>query len=201
MLLAMEKNKINRRNFEKMLNTLKNGRIVVLPTDSMYALCCSIFEKKALNKLYKIKKVDKTKPMSIICSDIKMASEYAIISNRAFKVLRKVTPGPYTFILNANRIVPKIMLTRRHTIGVRIPDNRLCTSLAKELGCPLISTSISSLFNEEVLDPYEIDKKLGKEIDLTVDVGRLPAYETTIIDFTLEEPEIIREGIGKIDFL
>ncbi len=201
MLLSMEKDKIKKKKFEKILSTLKNGGIVVLPTDSMYALCCSIFEKKAINKLYKIKKVEKEKPMSIICPDIKMASEYAIISNRAFKIIRKITPGPYTFILNANKIVPKIMLTRRHTIGVRIPDNKLCLSLTQELGCPLISTSISSLFDEPMLDPEEMDKKLKGDVELIVDVGKLPANETTIIDFTLDEPEIVRKGIGKIDFL
>ncbi len=183
------------------VNILKKGGVILLPTDSMYSLSCSVMEKKAINKLYKLKRADKFKPMSLICSDISMASEYALISNRAFKLIRRLTPGPYTFILEATKVVPKVMLTRRRTVGIRIPDKEIALDIVKKLGCPLLSTSISSIVDEDVLDPEELKKFFGNRVDCVVDGGKLYTDETTVIDLTSDEPEIIRKGLGEVDFL
>ncbi len=183
------------------VNILKKGGVILLPTDSMYSLSCSVMEKKAINRLYKLKKVDKFKPMSLICSGISMASEYALISNRAFKLIKRLTPGPYTFILEATKVVPKVMLTRRRTVGIRIPDKKISLDIVEKLGCPLLSTSISSIVDKDILDPDELRKFFGNRVDCVVDGGKLFTDETTIIDLTGDEPEIIRKGLGEVDFL
>jgi tRNA threonylcarbamoyl adenosine modification protein (Sua5/YciO/YrdC/YwlC family) len=180
------------------VDILRKGRIISYPTDSMYAIGCSILDKKAINQLYRIKAEDRQKPMSFLCDSIRMASQYVIISNNAYRLMKRVTPGPYTFILEAQNIVPKIMLTKRHTVGIRIPENEICLKMVERLGNPVISTSIHLRFGEDMQNPVTIHHRLKGVLDLVVDGGEIFPQESTILDLTGPEPEIVREGAGDV---
>ena len=201
MLLRINSYQPEPRHIKKVADILKRGGIIAYPTDSMYAIGCSILDKKAIKELYRIKDEEKHKPMSFICDSIQMASRYAVISNYAFRAIKRVVPGPYTFIFEANNVVPKIMLTKRHTVGIRIPANNICLSLTKELGNPIISTSINPHYGENLQDPHEIYSRMKGILDLVVDGGGIFPSPSTVIDFTDEVPEIVREGAGDISFL
>lgn len=201
MLLKINEFQPQPRHIQSAVEVLRNGGVIAYPTDSMYAIGCSIADKKAINQIYKIKDEDKHKPLSFICDDIRMASTYAIISNFAYRIMKRVVPGPYTFILEANNIVPKIMLTKRHTIGIRIPSNHICLALTKALGVPIISTSINPHYGENLQDPAVIHERLKGMLDIVIDGGEIFPAASTIIDLTGPYPEIVREGAGDVSFL
>jgi tRNA threonylcarbamoyl adenosine modification protein (Sua5/YciO/YrdC/YwlC family) len=129
------------RYLQMATDVLKNGGLIVYPTDSVYGLGCDLFNKNAVEKIYALKGNDKRKLLSFICADLKSISEYAYVSNPAYKIMRRLLPGPYTFILNASKQVPKILLEKRKTVGIRVPDNRVCQALLSEFDGPIISTS------------------------------------------------------------
>ena len=189
------------RHVQTAKQILRNGGVIAYPTDSMYAIGCSALDKKAINQLYKIKDEDKHKPLSFICDSIRMASQYVVISNYAYRIMKRVTPGPYTFILEANNIVPKIMLTKRHTVGIRIPHNNICLALAEALEFPIISTSLNPHYGEKLQDPVDIHDRLKGMIDLVVDGGEIFPQASTVIDLTGTAPEVVREGAGDVSFL
>jgi tRNA threonylcarbamoyl adenosine modification protein (Sua5/YciO/YrdC/YwlC family) len=142
--------------------------------------------------------MDGNKPLSFICSDLKDISRYAYVSNYAYKTMRRLLPGSYTFILKATKLVPKIALTKQKTVGIRIPDNKICLALVKELGNPIISTSVykpdESLYN----DPSEIEERFGKQLDLVIDGGVIVAEHSSIIDLSDDTPRVIRKGKGDV---
>ncbi|HOS99697.1 MAG TPA: L-threonylcarbamoyladenylate synthase [Acidobacteriota bacterium] len=201
MLLKINPHQPQLRHIQSAAEILRGGGVIAYPTDSVYAIGCSILDKKAINQLYRIKDEDRHKPMSFICDSIRMASQYAIISNFAYRIMRRVAPGPYTFILEANNIVPKIMLTKRHTVGIRIPKNEICLALAEQLENPIISTSLHPHYGENMQDPNEIHDRLKGVIDLVIDGGEIYAEPSTVIDLTGPSPEVVREGAGDISFL
>src|SRR5210317_1445627 len=129
------------RFIEKVVEILKKGGVVIYPTDTYYGIGCDIMNKKAIERIYQIKQRNKSKPFSFICSGLKNISHYAKVSNYAYKTMKRLLPGPYTFVLEGSRQVPKMMLTLRKTAGIRVPDNRICINLVKELGNPIISTT------------------------------------------------------------
>jgi tRNA threonylcarbamoyl adenosine modification protein (Sua5/YciO/YrdC/YwlC family) len=179
-------------------DVLRNGGLLIYPTDSVYGLGCDLFNKNAVEKIYKIKGNDKRKLLSFICPDLKRISEYASVSNTAYKIMRRLLPGPYTFILNATKQVPKILLEKRKTVGIRVPDNIVCQALLSEFGRPIISTS-ACLHEEEFLsDPDEIVETFAHLVDLFLDTGPGGLELSTIIDFTQEEPVVVRQGKGKL---
>ena len=124
------------------IDVIRKGGVMAYPTDTVYGLGCDLFDKKAIERIYQIKKMPKRKPLSFICSDLKHISEYAHISNKAYRLMKRLLPGPYTFILPATHKVPRLMLTKRRTVGIRIPDNKICMELLAQLGNPIISTSL-----------------------------------------------------------
>jgi len=174
---------------------LTRGGVICYPTDSVYGIGCDIFQRRAIEKIHWIKKLKKNKLLSFICSDIKQMNEYVIISNQTFKLIKRLLPGPYTFILSATTLVPKIMLTKRRTVGVRIPDNDICLEIVKYLGNPLITASALST-DEIYSDPDEIENEIGANLDILLDAGVIPYQQSTVVDLTGNEPQIIREGIG-----
>lgn len=198
MLLKINPFQPQPRLVQEAANVLKDGGVVAYPTDSMYAIGCSILDKKAINRLYKIKEEDKHKPLSFVCDSIRMASAFVTISNFAFRIMKRVAPGPYTFILEANNVVPKIMLTKRHTVGIRIPNNNISLSLVGALGNPVISTSIHPHYGENLQDPAEIFSRLRGLLDLVVDGGEVFPAASTVIDLTGPTPEVVREGAGEL---
>jgi tRNA threonylcarbamoyl adenosine modification protein (Sua5/YciO/YrdC/YwlC family) len=177
---------------------LRNGGLIVYPTDSVYGLGCDLFNKGAIEKIYQCKGNDKRKLLSFICPDLKGIAEYAYISNPAYKVMRHLLPGPYTFLLNASKRVPKILLENRKTVGIRVPDNAICQALLSEFGHPIINTSASLGDHAYLNDPEEIVETFERLADLFLDAGNGGLDPSTIIDFTQEEPVVIRQGKGKL---
>jgi len=177
---------------------LENGGLLIYPTDSVYGLGCDLLNKNAVEKIYRIKGNDKRKLLSFICPDLKGISEYAYVPNAAYKVMRHLLPGPYTFILNATKQVPRILLEKRKTVGIRVPDNAVCQALLAEFGRPVISTSACLQDQEFLHDPDAIEQTFTHLVDIFLDTGPGGLEPSTIIDFTQDEPVVIRQGKGRL---
>ena len=177
---------------------LRDGGLLIYPTDSVYGLGCNLFNKNAVEKIYQIKGNDKRNFLSFICADLKGISEYAYVSNTAYRVMRHLLPGPYTFILNATREVPRILLEKRHTVGIRVPNNVVCQALLSEFGRPIISTSANLPEQNFLSDTDEIAAVFVHKVDMFLDSGPGGLEPSTIIDFTQDEPVIVRQGKGKL---
>ncbi|MGK9369295.1 L-threonylcarbamoyladenylate synthase [Melioribacter sp. Ez-97] len=186
------------RFINKAVDVLRRGGVIIYPTDTVYGIGCDIFNQEALERIYTIKQDSGTKLFSFICPDLKDISKYAKVSDYAYKTMKKLLPGPYTFVLPAAKEVPKKLWTKRKTVGIRIPDNKVALMLAKELGNPIISTSVTNRKGEILYDPEEIRLIFNNQIDLMLSVGALEGKPSSIIDLSDEEPEIIREGAGDI---
>ncbi len=198
MLLKINPDNPQERLIDKCISILKNGGIIVYPTDTCYGIGCDIMNKKAIEKIYNLKNYDKKKPFSFICSDLTNISQYATISNYAYRTMKKLLPGPYTFILEGSREVPKMMLTKRKSAGIRVPDNKICINLTKKLGNPILSTTASIANDDFPTDPSFIHDHYGSRIDAVIDVGVLLDRPSSVISLIDDEPEIIREGLGDI---
>ena len=198
--------KINLQNPQQRLirsvaETLKEGGVIAYPTDTIYGLGCDLYQKDAIKRIHYLKRHTKTKRLSIICADLKDISNYAYVPDYAYRTMKTLIPGPYTFILEATKLVPKIMLTNQKTVGIRVPDNTISLALVKELGHPIITTSVTkpdeSLYNE----PEEIDQKFGRQLDIVIDGGTIMAAHSSIVDLTDERPQILRSGKGDVSFI
>lgn len=186
------------RLIRKAVDILKNGGIVIYPTDTVYGMGCDLFNKKGIEKIYMIARRHKQQPLSFICADLKDISHYARVSNYAYKTMKRLLPGPYTFILEASRLVPKIILPKRQTTGIRVPDNPICLALVSEFGQPVISTSVKDANDELMSDPREIEKRFGHCVDLIIDGGILVPEESSVISLVYDAAEIIRTGKGDV---
>ncbi|MBI3583605.1 MAG: threonylcarbamoyl-AMP synthase [Nitrospinae bacterium] len=186
------------RLIKKVVQILKNGGVIAYPTDTIYGIGCDIFNKKGIEKIYQIKKREKNKPMSFICADLSDISQYAIVSNYAYRIMNRCLPGPYTFILEASSKTPKKIMSKRKTVGIRIPDHKICLAIVAELGHPLITTSANISTEEELNNSDDIEDKLGHLLDLIIDEGPLISEPSTIVDLTGDSPAILREGKGEI---
>jgi tRNA threonylcarbamoyl adenosine modification protein (Sua5/YciO/YrdC/YwlC family) len=189
----------------RVVQALKKGGVVVIPTDTVYAYACSLGDREAPRRLYEIKGISPAKRLSILVPDIKTASRYASdIPNPVFRTMRRVMPGPYTFIFQASGEVPRIMLRKRRTVGIRLPDCPIVLAILAELGEPLLSSSVRSSADEFVLDPVAIEEASSDELAMVVDGGRLLNEPSTIVDLSEDEPVIVREGkgdLGELHFL
>jgi len=200
MLIRINPQNPQTRLIRKVVDSLEDGGVIAYPTDTVYGFGCSLYNKKGIERIYMIKRSEKNRPFSFICSDLKDISLYCKVSNYSYKTMKRLLPGPYTFILEGTKLVPKIMLTRRLTAGIRVPDNPICLALVRELGHPIISTS-AMLPNGEVLyDPAEIDRHVGKTLDLVIDGGALVSEPSSVIDLTGETPKVLRKGKGDVSF-
>ena len=186
------------RLIRKVVEVLKEGCVIGYPTDTIYGVGCDLINPEAIRKVHRLKGTDEKKPLSFICFDLKDIRRYAYVSNYAYKMMKRLLPGPYTFILQATKLVPKIAMTKQKTVGIRIPDNKICLALLKELGHPIISTSVykpdEGLFN----DPAEIEERFGKQLNLVIDGGVIVAEHSSIIDLSGETPKVIRNGKGDV---
>jgi tRNA threonylcarbamoyl adenosine modification protein (Sua5/YciO/YrdC/YwlC family) len=187
-----------KRLIAKAVDILKIGGVIAYPTDTIYGFGCDILNKKAIQRIYQIKKRDRSKPFSFICSDLKNISEYAQVTDYAYKTMKRLLPGPYTFILPGTKLVPKIMLTKRKTVGIRVPNNNICLAIVEALGHPIISTSIGWSGREVLSDPQQIEETFGSQIELTIDGGILPNLPSSIISLLDDLPEVIRAGQGEV---
>jgi tRNA threonylcarbamoyl adenosine modification protein (Sua5/YciO/YrdC/YwlC family) len=183
------------------VDILKNGGVIVYPTDTIYGLAADILNKEAVLKIFKIKKVSKQKLLSLIFSDLKGIADWAHIPNGAFRLMKRVLPGQYTFILPASKELPKSIVQKRTTMGVRVPDSEVVRRLVDELGRPLLSSSVPKGADDYFTDPGEIAERYNHEIDLILDGGIMPTLPSTVVDFTVDPPEILREGAGDVNVL
>jgi tRNA threonylcarbamoyl adenosine modification protein (Sua5/YciO/YrdC/YwlC family) len=195
--------KINSKNpqerlLTKVVEILKRGGIIAYPTDTYYGIGCDIMNKKSIEKIYQLKQRNKTKPFSFICSGLKNISDYAKVSNYAYKTMKRLLPGPYTFVLEGSKLVPKIMLTKRKTAGIRVPDNIICLALVKALGNPIINTSATMPDGTILYDPSLIEDFFHRRIDVVIDGGPVSGHPSSVISLIDDFPEIIREGLGDV---
>jgi tRNA threonylcarbamoyl adenosine modification protein (Sua5/YciO/YrdC/YwlC family) len=187
------------RLIKQVVDVLNKGGIIIYPTDTIYGLGCDIFQHRAIERICSIKKVEPQKAqLSFICYDLSDLSKYAKqLPTSVYRTLKQYLPGPYTFILEASREVPKILKTKKDTIGLRIPDNKIARCIVQELGRPILSASLPGEYVEEYTDPETIKENFDKQVDLIIDGGIGGTEPSTIIDFTSGQPEVIREGAGK----
>jgi len=186
------------RLIKKVVDILKRGGIIAYPTDTFYGIGCDIMNKKSIEKIYQLKQRKKIKPFSFICSGLKHISDYAKVSNYAYKTMKRLLPGPYTFVLEGSKLVPKIMLTNRKTAGIRVPDNQICLALVEALGNPIITTSAALPDGTTLYDPSLIHDSFLHTIDVVIDGGAVPGYPSSVISLINDSPEIIRKGLGDV---
>lgn len=195
----------NEKDIRMIAEKLRKGAVIIYPTDTVYAIGCDIKNGKALERVAKIKGVKLAKAnFSVICSDLSHLSDYCKqIDNSTFKLLKRTLPGAFTYILNANSTVPKIFNAKKKTIGIRVPDNNIARDIVKELGSPIVTTSLRD--DDEIIeyttDPELIFEKYQNEVDIVIDGGYGGNVGSTIVDLTEGYPEVIREGKGDVDLL
>lgn len=188
------------RLIKQAVQIVHQGGILAVPTDSCYALVCHLDDKDAVTRLRRIRGVDEKHHLTLLCRDLSEIAQYAKVDNRQYRMLKVATPGPYTFILEATKEVPRrLSHPSRKTIGLRVPQNNIVDALLDELGQPLLGTTLILPGDEEALtDPEEIRERLEKLIDLVIDGGACSLNPTTVIDMTSDEPELIRQGRGDV---
>ncbi len=193
------------RTLKRAVEALQRGELVIYPTDTVYGIGCSLYQKNAIDRLYKLKGKSKFDHMSILCSSIQQAAEYVKISNRTFRLLKKCFPGPYTIILEAKNNITKLMLSRQKEIGIRIPDTALCQSLIELLGHPMLNTSVKTGDSEDEHDVYESLSQPNPYTEVAtifLDAGPLPGGgASTVLRIIGDEIEVLREGKGSLDVL
>lgn len=205
MLLKIYPENPNPREIRKVVDCLRDGGVVIYPTDTIYGIGCDIFMQKSIEKITTLTGNEKKKAaLTFICSDLSQLSDYSKpISNSIFKTMKKVLPGPFTFILEANNNVPKLLQSKKKTVGIRIPDNSIIREIVTQLGHPILSTSVKD--DDEIVeyttDPELIYEKYGDKVDIVIDGGYGDNVPSTVIDCTSGELEIVREGKGDVDIL
>ena len=198
MLIRIHPDNPQPRLIKQVVESLKKGGVIIYPTDTIYGLGCDIFQHKAIERICSIKNLQPHKAqLSFVCYDLSDLSKYAKqLTTPVYRTLKQYLPGPYTFILEASKDVPKILKTKKDTIGLRIPDNKIARCIAEELGNPILSASLPGEYVEEYTDPEIIYDKFLKLVDMVIDGGIGGTVPSTIIDFTKTEAELIREGAG-----
>ena len=199
MLLQLHPVNPQPRNIKTVIECLLDGGVIIYPTDTIYGLGCDIFQHKAVERICRIKQVDPAKAqLSFICYDLSDLSKYTkSISTPLYRLLKTYLPGPYTFILPASKQVPKILKSRKDTIGLRIPDNTIARSLIRELGHPILSSSLPIDMVEYYTDPEMIQEKFGALVDIVIDGGIGGILPSTVVDCTGDTPVVIRKGLGE----
>ncbi len=187
------------RKITRIASILAQGGLVVYPTDTNYGIGCDLLNRKAIDRLYRLKKRDRKRPMTFLCSDLSQAGRYAQVGHLAHRIIKRLTPGPYTFVLQATKEVPKVVTTKQKTVGVRIPDSPVAIALVEALGRPLLNTTATDSEGELLGDPRDIKEIHGHGVDLIIDVGLNLFDLSTVVDLTGEAPEVLREGKGAID--
>jgi tRNA threonylcarbamoyl adenosine modification protein (Sua5/YciO/YrdC/YwlC family) len=186
------------RKIQRAVDALLGGEVIGYPTDTVYGLGCDIANKKAADRLYQLKGMDRAQPLAFICPDLSEIAKYAIVDNQTYRVLRRFLPGPYCFILEATREVPRLLQTKRKTIGIRVPKHEVICSVARTLGRPVISSSAQRPGADPHVDPAELDDDFSG-LGLVLDGGAGGLVPTTVIDLTVSPPAVIREGAGAVD--
>ena len=188
------------RFINKAVDVLKSGGIIIFPTDTFYGLGCDLFNRNGIEQILSIKNETDTKLFSFICSDLKDIAKYAKVSDYAYRTMKKLLPGPYTFILPAAKVIPKKLWSKRKTVGIRVPKHSVTLQIAQLLGNPIASTSATTRLGEPLIDPQEIKSIFNNRVDLMLASSNMHFEPSTIVDLSGEEPEIIRQGAGDTHF-
>ena len=200
MLLSINPEHPEPRKIKRAAELIDAGEVIAYPTDTVYGLGCDLFNKKAIDRLYQFKQMPRSHNLSFICPDLSDIARYAIVDNQQYRLLRRLLPGPYCFILEATREVPKIVQSKKKTVGIRIPENAVVHALVRELGRPIITTTAAMDGQEPFADPAEIDDAFPG-LALVLDAGGGGLVPTTVVDLTTGEIEVVREGAGPIEDL
>ena len=188
------------RHITHAVEVIRGGGVIIYPTDTVYGIGCSIFDAKAIERIYAIKQQDRSKPFTFICSDLSHISEFAKVSNSAFRLMKQLIPGPYTFVLPASRLkqLPKSMISKRQEVGIRVPDNDICRSLLKEFGSPILNASVDDGNGALINDPALLHERYKRQVDLMLEAGKSILGLSTVLDLTGEKPAVVREGAGDV---
>jgi len=199
MLLQIHPENPPPRLIKQVVESLQKGGIIIYPTDTVYGLGCDILQQKAVERICRIKNVDPKKAqLSFVCSDLSHLSDFAKpLSNPTYRLLKEYLPGPYTFILPASKMVPKILQSKKDTIGLRIPNNNIAMAIIKELGRPILSASLPGEMVEDYTDPEVMYENFMNEVDYVIDGGIGGMVPSTVVDCTGDEPVLVREGLGE----
>lgn len=186
------------RTIGKAAEVIRSGGILIYPTDTIYGMGCSVEDRGAIERIHLIKRQRQDKPFSFVCSDLTHISEYAHVGNQAFKIMKRLIPGPFTFILPATRMkqFPKILVSKRKTVGIRVPDSPVALALVRAVGHPILSTSVASRDGEVLNDPDLIEEEFRNIVDLILDGGPLISEPSTVLDLTGDQPVVVRMGAG-----
>ncbi len=203
MLLRIHPKDPQPRLVKQVAETLKKGGVIIYPTDTIYGLGCDIFQPKAVERICRLKGIDPKKAqLSFICRDLSHLSDYTkSIGTPLYRMLKQYLPGPFTFILPASKEVPKVLHTKKSTVGLRIPDNEICRHILDQLGNPILSASLPGDMVEEYTDPEIMHERFGEQVELVIDGGPGGMIPSTIVDCTQEEWTVVREGAGEFDRL
>lgn len=201
MLLTINAKHPEPRKVQRIVQVLNQGGVIAYPTDTVYGLGCDIMNKQAIDRLYQLKGMDREHPLAFICPDLSDISKYAVVENAVYRVLKKFLPGPYCFILQATREVPKIVQTKQKTVGIRVPEHPVTLAIVRELGRPLISTTACRPGGEALVDPWEIDQEFSG-LEMVIDAGDAGGtVPTTVVDLSQGDVRVVREGAGPVDAL
>ncbi|MDR1922510.1 MAG: threonylcarbamoyl-AMP synthase [Candidatus Adiutrix sp.] len=207
MIININPDNPQKRLIEKVAEILKKGGLVIYPTDTQYGLGCDLSQRKAIEKIYQLKQRSRKTPFSFVCADLTHIAEYAKVSDFAYRTMRRLLPGPYTFILNATKLVPQLMLTKRDECGIRVPNHPIAIELVKTLGRPIINTSADMTAEDQAapgedrLPPAFFDSQsfaamFKTQVDVVIDGGPVPCRPSTVVSLVDDEPEVLRQGLG-----
>ncbi|MFY1828300.1 L-threonylcarbamoyladenylate synthase, partial [Myxococcus fulvus] len=187
------------RHIQRAVEVLERGGLIAYPTDTYYGMGCDLGSKKAIERLYQLKARDKKKPLSFLCPDLSDVARYAHVSNFAYRTMKGLTPGAFTFILEATRLVPDLMMSKQKQVGIRVPDAPLARELARALGRPLVTTSVSNTDGEPLTDAREIKDAFGHGLELILDGGVTLNEPSTVVSLIGDTLEILRQGKGRLE--
>lgn len=200
MLVPINENHPEPRKIARAVEALERGHVIAYPTDTVYGLGCDLMNKKAIDRLYLAKGMDRSKQLAFICADLADIARYAVVENHQYRVLKRLLPGPYCFLLEATREVPRLVQSKQKTVGIRVPKNEVTQALVRALGRPVISTTANLPGEEPMIDPREISDRFGG-VELVLDTGAGGLVPTTVVDLTGPTPIVVREGAGPVDAL
>lgn len=192
LILSINAQNPQQRLINRVCEVLEEGGLIAYPTDTFYGIGCDLYNKRGIQLIYRLKNRPLKQPFSFLCDSLKEISRYAVVSNYAYKTMKRLLPGPYTFVLEGTRLVPKIMLTKRKTVGIRVPDNKICLGILRTFGHPIISTSAG------YDDPQSIKEAYGSYLDIIIDGGVLYQNPSSVVSLIDDIPEVIREGKGDV---
>ena len=198
-ILEVDADRPNPRHVQRALQVLQQGGLIAYPTGTYFGIGCDLLNRRAIERVYQLKARDRKKPLAFLCADLSGVAKYGHVSNFAYRTMRHLTPGPFTFVLEATRAVPGMMMTRQKQVGIRVPDAPFARRLAEELGRPLVTTSATDPEGNVLVDARAIKEKLGHGLELILDAGVMQNEPSTVVSLVGDQIEVLRQGKGRLD--